>query len=451
MEKVLKNYAIILASGTGTRYSNETPKQFVKIAGKTVLEHTIELFEKNSLIDLIIVVITPDYREFAEEIINKNSYHKIYSLVNGGETRKESSYLGISSINEEEANVIIHDCARPFLSQKIIEDCINALEKYSAVDTAIPTADTIIKVDNNIIKEIPERRYLRRGQTPQCFKLSVIKKAHELSRDDSNFTDDCGLILRYGLGDVYVVEGDNDNMKITYPSDIYVADRIFQLKSSYVPENISLSELKNKVIIVFGGTSGIGKSISIMAEKSGAKVFPISLEFGCDVTSIDMITRFLAKVYQNTKRIDYVINTAGVLKIGKLSERTVEDIKKEVDINYFGNINVVKASIPYLSESKGSIALFTSSSHTRGRAMYSTYSSIKSAIVNLVQALSEEFYEDNIKINAISPERTQTPMREKAFGKEPEESLLKPEQVAETTLRVLLSELTGQVFDVRRK
>lgn len=451
MNKDLTNYAIILASGTGTRYSDETPKQFVKIAGKTVLEHTIELFEKNELIDNIIIVITPVYRDKANDILNKNNYKKIFKLVNGGETRKESSFIGISSIEEYEANVIIHDCARPFLSQRIINDCVNALDKYSAVDVAIPSADTIIKVNENIIENIPERKYLKRGQTPQCFKLSLIKKAHELSAGDSNFTDDCGLIVKYNLGDVYVVEGDNDNMKITYPSDIYVADRIFQLKSSVASEEVDIKEIKDKVMVVFGGTSGIGRSISLMAENYGAKVFPISLEFGCDVTSIEMVKKFLEKVYHNTKKIDYIVNTAGVLKIGKLIERSIDDIKKEVDVNYFGNINVVKASIPYLRESKGSIALFTSSSYTRGRAEYSTYSSIKSAIVNLVQALSEEIYEDGIKINAINPERTATPMREKAFGEEPEETLLKPEKVAETTLRVLLSDLTGEVFDVRRK
>ncbi len=114
---MLTNYGIILASGSGTRYSSDIPKQFVKIAGKTVLEHTIDIFEKNERIDNIILVITPEYRHFAEEIILKNKFKKIIKILNGGNTRKESSYIGISSIVEKEANVIIHDCARPFLSQ----------------------------------------------------------------------------------------------------------------------------------------------------------------------------------------------------------------------------------------------------------------------------------------------------------------------------------------------
>ena len=446
----MKNYAIILASGSGSRYGNDVPKQFVKIAGKTILEHTIEIFEKAEGIDETIIVITPEYRHVAEEILLKNSYLKVSKLLNGGETRKDSSSIGISSIEDEEANVVIHDCARPFLTQKIIADCIDALEKYNAVDVAIPSADTIIKVNDNIIENIPERAYLRRGQTPQCFKLSTIKKAHELSKNDSNFTDDCGLIVKYGLGEVYVVDGDVENIKVTYPSDIFMADRLFQIRSAMYPQSQSLENIKNKVIVVFGGTSGIGQCIVDLAKECGAKVFVASNSTGCDVSDYTQIEKFLETVYKETNKIDYVVNSAGILRMGKLAERSIEDIQRDVEVNYLGSINVVKASIKYLKESEGSIELFASSSYTRGRALYSTYSSTKAGIVNLMQALSEELSCDNIRINVINPERTATPMRFKAFGQEPAETLLQPEKVAEASLKTLLSDLTGQVIDVRK-
>ena len=241
MESYIKNYGIILASGAGSRYKSDVPKQFVKIAGKTVLEHTLDIFENSAYIDAVILVITPDYRQFAEEILLKNNFKKVIKLLNGGETRKESSYIGISSIDDKEANVIIHDCARPFLTERIIKDCAEALKQYDAVDVAIPSADTIIKVQDNVIENIPDRKFLMRGQTPQCFKLSVIKQAHKLSENDSNFTDDCGLIVKYGLGKVFVVEGDMENIKITYPSDIYMADRLFQVRSTLFPHEQNLS------------------------------------------------------------------------------------------------------------------------------------------------------------------------------------------------------------------
>ena len=446
----MKNYGIILASGTGNRYGSDIPKQFVKIAGKTVFEHTVGVFERSEEIDEIIVVITPEYRHFAEELIVKNSFKKISRVLNGGETRKESSSIGIGSIDDDEANVIIHDCARPFLSQRIIKDCVKALETYKAVDVAIPSADTIIKVKDNIIDSIPERKFLKRGQTPQCFKLSTIKKAHELSKNDTNFTDDCGLIVKYGLGEVYVVDGEGENIKITYPEDIFMADRLFQVRSMECPNNIDLSELFDKVIVVFGGTSGIGECIVKQADEIGAITFSASTRTGCDITDYESVCAYLKDVYKKTKRIDYVVNSAGILRMGKLLDRDIEDIKKDIDINYVGAINVSKAAIPYLKKTQGGILQFTSSSYTRGRSLYSTYSSTKAGIVNLVQALAEELTPDKIRINVINPERCATPMRFKAFGKEPEDSLLSPEKAADISLKTLLSDLTGQVIDVRR-
>ena len=304
---VFCKYGIILASGTGNRYGSDVPKQFVKIAGKTVFEHTIEVFEKAENIDEVIVVITPSYRHFAEEIIIKNNYKKISKLLNGGETRKESSSIGILSIEDEEANVLIHDCARPFVSQRIISDCIKALETHNAVDVAIPSADTIIKVKDDIIEKIPERKYLMRGQTPQCFKLSTIKKAHELSKNDTNFTDDCGLIVKYGLCDVYVVSGEGENIKITYPEDIYMADRLFQIRSAECPDEQNLEDLKDKVIVVFGGTSGIGESMVNIANEYGAKTYSASTRTGCDITNYNNVSAYLEKVNKEAGRIDYVV------------------------------------------------------------------------------------------------------------------------------------------------
>lgn len=449
---MMKNIGIVLASGTGNRYQSDIPKQFVKIAGKTVFEHTIDIFEKSKYVDEIIVVITPEYRHFGEELIIKNSYKKITKLLNGGATRKESSSIGINSIEDEESNVIIHDCARPFLTQRIIEDCVKALKKYNAVDVAIPSADTIIKVkDNNIIESIPERKYLKRGQTPQCFKLSTIKKAHELSKDDNNFTDDCGLILKYNLGEVYVVDGDGENIKITYPEDIFMADRLFQIRSMSAPQGVDLNEMKGKVVVIFGGTSGIGQCTSELAEQLGAKVYNASSRTGCDITLYDDVCKFLDKIYDENGKIDYIINSAGILRMGKLLDRDMKEVHKDIEVNYIGSINVIKAGIKYLQQTKGGILLFTSSSYTRGRALYSTYSSTKAGIVNLSQALAEELMPDKIRINVINPERTATPMRFKAFGKEDEESLLAPEKVAEASIKTLLSSLTGQVIDVRKK
>lgn len=448
----LKNYAIILASGSSQRLKNlSTVKQFAKIAGKTILEHTISVFEKNENIDEIIVVTQQNYIDYCQELIIKNNFKKISKILIGGNSRQESSKTGIFSINgNDNDNVLIHDAVRPFVTDEIINNCIYALENYCAVDVAIDSADTIIKInEKNIIEQIPKRALLKRGQTPQAFKLGIIKHAHNLAKQEDylEVTDDCALVKKFNLAEIFVVKGDESNIKITYPLDIDIADKIFQLRSYDIPKT-NLNDLKDKVLVVFGASKGIGFDIAQISTQFKAKVYGFSRQNGVDVSKIDDVERALSEVYQKEKRIDYVVNTAGILKMGNLETRNIEEIQSEIMINYFGSIYVLKKSIPYLKETKGSFLLFASSSYTRGRANYSIYSSCKAALVNLVQAVSEEHAKDEIKINIINPQRTATPMRFENFGNEPKETLLNSKNVALATLMTLLADLSGQVINV---
>lgn len=447
----MKNIAIILASGKGERTGLSVPKQFIKIAGKTVLEHTINVFEKNNLIDEIIVVSHINYIDHIQDLIIKNNYKKISKTLSGGKTRQESSYVAINSITEKDAKLLIHDAVRPFISNDIINNCLQKLDEYNAVDVAIDSADTLIEIDdNNIIKSIPKRTSFKRGQTPQAFKLKIIKTAHELARKNkmTEVTDDCGLILKYNLCDVYVIKGDDFNHKITYPIDVAIADKLFQLRSSYISSQ-DKSKLHNKIVVVFGASRGIGQAIVKLARQYQAKVYEFSRSNGTDIADYTKVNAALDYVVKKEGKIDYVINTAGILKMGQLNTRELNDIYNEININYIGCVNIAKSACHYLKESNGSIIFFTSSSYTRGRALYSIYSSTKAAIVNLVQALAEEWEKDNIKVNVINPERTATPMRFENFGNEPKGTLLEPEIVADATLDTLLSDYTGQVVDVK--
>jgi 2-C-methyl-D-erythritol 4-phosphate cytidylyltransferase len=159
----------------------------------------------------------------------------------------------------------------------------------------------------------------------------------------------------------------------------------------------------------------------------------------------------LSKAYAETGRVDYVINTAGILRIGRLAETDNATIEEALRVNYLAPVQIARASYKYLAESKGQLLLYTSSSYTRGRAEYSLYSSTKAAMVNLTQALSDEWAGDGIRVNRINPERTATPMRTKAFGQEPAGTLLSSEAVARASLDVLVSPLTGHVIDVRQQ
>jgi short-subunit dehydrogenase len=208
--------------------------------------------------------------------------------------------------------------------------------------------------------------------------------------------------------------------------------------------------LEGKVMVVFGGTYGIGKSVVDLGLSKGVHVYSFSRsENDIDISNMEDVKNSLHKVFQIENKIDFIVNTAGVLYKEPLATMSYQTILDSININYFGMVNVALASLPYLKDSKGHALFFTSSSYTRGRAFYSIYSSTKAATVNFVQAISQEWETLGIKVNCINPERTQTPMRTKNFGSEPEDTLLKPEVVALRCIQTLLSNYTGQVIDVR--
>ncbi|HCI29068.1 MAG TPA: 2-C-methyl-D-erythritol 4-phosphate cytidylyltransferase [Fervidobacterium sp.] len=448
-----KVYAVILAGGSGERFGDNIPKQFKKLAGKTVMEHTLAVFEEDEIVDEIFIVVHPFFRYLVEEMILKNSYKKVSKLLNGGNTRQESSKVGIYSVPDDNSYVLIHDAVRPFVTHKIIKDIVSGLEIYESVDTCISSPDTIVRRNEDEIIEVPERKNLLLGQTPQGFRTDVIKRAYELyEREPFQTTDDCSLVIKYKLGRVGIVEGDRFNIKITYPEDMYFADKIFQVRSMESDEHFEEIEdkIKGKVLVVFGASRGIGKEILRIATLSGANAYGFSRKTNVDVSRPDDVANALKKVSEKEGKIDYVVNTAAILNIAPLESKEYEDIVQEIMTNYFGTIVVARESIKYLKLSKGSLLFFTSSSYTRGRSLYSIYSSTKAAIVNLMQALAEEFETYSCRVNAINPERTNTEMRRENFGIEDEATLLSAEVVAKKSLAVLTSDFSGMVFDVNK-
>lgn len=450
-----KNIAVILAGGVGSRLGLSTPKQFFKVAGKMVVEHTVEAFEGNSHIDEIAIVSNPFYISEFESLVIKNNWHKVKKILKGGKERYDSSLSAIAAYTGCDVNLIFHDAVRPLVSQRIINDVITALQTYKAIDVALPSADTIIEVEGDFISQIPDRSKLRRGQTPQAFSLEVIREAYEIALKDPQFkaTDDCGVVRKYlPAVPIYVVTGEECNMKLTYKEDTYLLDKFFQLRQSEANILVGQADFAGKVAVVFGGSYGIGAEIVRLLEEQGCKVYNFSRKLNqIDVGIRENVVRALASVHQQTGQIDYVINTAGILNKEPLATMDYSTIEAAIQTNYLGTIHVAVESLPYLKETKGKLVFFTSSSYTRGRAFYSIYSSTKAAIVNFVQAIAQEWEGFGICVNCINPERTKTPMRVQNFGIEPEETLLSAQKVAEATLSTLISDYTGQVIDVKRE
>ena len=460
LDTPLRTVAVVLAGGTGSRVGLDRPKQLLKVAGRTVIEHTVAALSACPEIDEIMIMMAADYVAEAQELlVGRREFAKVSRVMSGGSDRNESTRRALAALGEQECNVLFHDAVRPLLPTGVVQACVAALQEYEAVDVAIPSADTIVRVDDDgCIVEIPDRSYLRRGQTPQGFRLSTIRRAYELAGADPDFhaTDDCGVVLRY-LPEVpiYVVPGDELNMKVTYPIDLFLVDKLFQLGSHLADEHTAAEladALQGRTVVVFGGSYGIGADVARLAEAAGCRVFAYSRSAtDTYVERPEAVVRALEQAYAESGRIDAVVLSAAQLATGRLAEFSDEDVRRQLDVNLLGPVSVARASEKYLRETQGHLVLFTSSSYTRGRAQYALYSATKAAVVNLAQALADEWSDAGIHVNVVNPERTRTPMREQAFGEEPEHTLLKSETVAATVVDLIASDMTGQVVDVRRQ
>jgi 2-C-methyl-D-erythritol 4-phosphate cytidylyltransferase len=459
MPPVAENVAVLLAGGVGARVGLDIPKQLIKIAGRTILEHTLAAFQAHPSVDEIVIMMAPGHLDAVHAILRGGQYDKVTAILEGAETRNGTTLLALEHLGDRDCKVLFHDAVRPLVTPRIITECFEALDEYDAVDVAIPSADTIIEVDErNTIRAIPPRASLRRGQTPQAFRASVIKRAYEHAGADHDFTatDDCGVVLRY-LPEVpiWVVPGDERNMKVTEPIDVYLADKLFQLTTQDLPAPRTESEyreaLAGKTVVVFGGSYGIGADVAKLATEYGAQVHAFSRSgTGTHVERRADVADALAEVLAERGSVDFVVNTAGVLPRGDLVDSSEETIYSATEVNYIAPILIAQEFYPALAASHGSLLFFTSSSYTRGRSGYSLYSSAKAAVVNLTQALADEWAASGVKVNCLNPERTRTPMRSKAFGEEPADTLLDSMSVARSALDILLSGETGHIVDLRK-
>ena len=221
--------AVVLGGGIGNRFGATVPKQLLSLSGKTLVEHCVTAFSAAPGVDEVLLVMPADYADEAAKLAGD----QVRAVIPGGVTRSDSvrnalAYLGARH-PAETTGVLLHDAARPLVSQRIIADCVTALRTHDAVGTAIPTSDTIVIAEDGVMSHVPPRETLYRCQTPQCFRLSVIAKAHELAASDPAFvpTDDCGVVLRY-LPDVpvHIVQGSERNIKVTYPGDLAIAEAL---------------------------------------------------------------------------------------------------------------------------------------------------------------------------------------------------------------------------------
>ncbi|NLW56750.1 MAG: 2-C-methyl-D-erythritol 4-phosphate cytidylyltransferase [Firmicutes bacterium] len=229
------NIAVILAGGIGNRMGIvDKPKQFIDVYGKPIIVHTLEVFDNHPEIDAIAVVCLSEWMDDLRILIRKYEINKVKWLVEGGETRQLSVYNAVKTLSQECSEddiLVVHDSVRPLVTHKIISSNIAGARQFGAVDTVVPSADTIVRsVDGERIKEVPLRKELYLGQTPQSFRLSLLRRAHEKARAENNLdsTEDCQLVLELGE-EIHLVQGEKLNFKITSFDDLLLLKAVIKL------------------------------------------------------------------------------------------------------------------------------------------------------------------------------------------------------------------------------
>jgi len=215
--------AIIVAAGKGVRMKDSVRKQYLQLAGRPVLSHTLAVFDECNLISKIFLVVSQEDFDYCRML------KKEINLVAGGKERQDSVYNGLIAVGENNGIVIIHDGVRPFANKEMLESCVREAKKHGACIIGVPVQDTLKKISSSgDIEKTIERNNIWLAQTPQAFKYNIIKKAHEYARMKGYAgTDDAFLVEQMGEH-VKIIKGSKNNIKITTKEDLKLAEVMLQ-------------------------------------------------------------------------------------------------------------------------------------------------------------------------------------------------------------------------------
>jgi 2-C-methyl-D-erythritol 4-phosphate cytidylyltransferase len=228
----MKTIAIIPAAGLGTRMRSQDPKQFLSLEGVPIIIHTLRKFAQCDLVDKIMVAVRDSDRPRLKELISQEGLESRVQMVPGGTYRQDSVFNGFCAADSDTDVVVVHDAVRPFVEVDLISSVIREAYAHGSAILAVPCVDTVKQVEKNLVTATLPRERIVLVQTPQAFRHAVLKEAFERARADQFFgTDEASLVERLGY-EVYVVRGSERNLKITKPSDIPLAELLFQLEKS---------------------------------------------------------------------------------------------------------------------------------------------------------------------------------------------------------------------------
>lgn len=391
----MKNIGIILAAGSGSRFKGKKPKQYMKLNGKELIEYSINAFSAcNSLNDFICVI---DKNSFSTNRIGEKFSIK---CILGGETRNQSIKKALDYIKEkfpDVENIFIHEAARPFITSDIIEKYLIEIVNNDAIITAAEITDSLGKKNGEMV----DRSQHHLIQAPECFNFNSLYSVFD---PESNLTS-----TSHQLPDkakIKYIYNNENNLKVTYPEDLFLAEQI--LKYKYIrnsSKNIYPIDSTEKIALIFGASGGVGSAVVKFFQQHNIKLLcPTRSEI-----DLEKLSKEKLHDYCGGNIPDIIINAAACSTSD--SDGVIENYEKVFNVNLKSNLTLIEFAKEL--NKKINLVLISSSSSTRGRRNLTLYSASKAALNSVVESLSEDLFHKNIIINAVIPEKINTPLIEK--------------------------------------
>lgn len=425
------NLGVILAAGIGKRFTSSMHKQYLKINGKEMIYYSLVQMRQTKCIDEIIVVV--DYDEYHNSYISKK-YD--VTCICGGNTRNESISNAIHYIKENYSdceNVIIHDCVRPFIKHDVFCKCISALESYDAVALSSEIMDGFV----TRIGGYANRSDYMLIQTPEAFKFKLLEKYFDMDCNDTAIVSQL-----VDVANVCLLSDDSFNFKITYPIDLFLAEQLVRIDFYKEADLLDNHDTINGKVLLIGASGGVGSVIREELLKKDVVVFsPSHQELDLYDLSVDRLIEVCPF------EPDVIINAAAAYNNDSVPLLDSFDVIFNVNLK----ANLILIEYAKALNKEVHIVLMSSSSSTRGREGLTNYSSAKAALNSIVESQGALLHEQGIYLNALIPEKIDTPLIMKLHNiKINSRELLDAKLVARAVIKCSCSTNYGKLIHIRK-
>jgi len=418
---------IILAAGVSKRFNSESHKQYLKLNGKEVVYYSIMAMRNAEEIQDFVVVV--DDNEYNEGYIS-NKYSVV--CVRGGLTRNESIANAFDYVKDHYIadNIVIQDSSRPFVSPMQFNECVRLLDEYDAVAVSAPIIDGLM---TNNLGEVKRDDYVL-IRTPEAFRTSVFEKLFNRSITTTTSIAQMDKCKRY------LLSSNMYNFKITYPEDLFLAEQLVRI--SYETSKTKIAPKINGTVLLLGGSGGVGQTIRNYLEDNNIQfVAPTHQELDLEAITVDKICKYMPF------NPDVIINASAAYANDDVDP--LESFDTIMNVNLKANLVLMKYALSI--KKRVNIVFLSSSSCTRGRVNLTNYSASKAALNSIIESQCEHLAKNNVFINAVIPEKINTPLIQKLHSCNiNKRELLEPDEVLAAIVKYSMTTDYGKLVHLRK-